>query len=428
MTIGEIVAAQRAYFETGVTRSVAFRREGLLRLQRALEKREPELLAALQKDLSKSAHEAQLTELGIVRTELSYTLRHLNQWTRVVKKHTPLTLMPSRSRVYPEPYGVALIMSPWNYPVQLCLVPLIAALAAGNCVVLKPSAYAPATSSALASILGDCFAPEYVSVVEGGRMANTGLLAQKFDYIFFTGSPAVGHTVLEAASKNLTPVTLELGGKSPCIIDKTANLELAASRIAFGKGVNAGQTCVAPDYVLIQREIKDLFIDCLRKYNRKFYGEHPCENPVWPKIVNEKHFDRLQGLMAGESVVAGGEYRTENLKIAPTILDNVSFEAPVMQEEIFGPILPVISYENLNEALARIRERPRPLALYLFSESRSTVEWVLNDLSFGGGCVNDTLLHLASVHLPFGGVGASGMGHYHGKAGFDTFTHEKSVL
>jgi len=428
MTVNELVTKQRQFFESGVTRFVDYRKEGLERLQRLLAVRQDEAYAALKADLNKSKYESELTELSMVRSELRLTLRRLHTWAKPKKVATPLTLMPSKSMIYPDPYGVVLIMSPWNYPYQLCLLPLISALAAGNCVVLKPSAYAPATSAFLASLMGECFPPEYVSVVEGGRNANTGLLAQKFDMIFFTGSPDVGKTVLESAAKNLTPAVLELGGKSPCIIDETADIELAAKRIAAGKGFNAGQTCIAPDYVLIARKRKDFFLECLQKYFVNFYGENPCESEDWPQIINEKHFDRLQGLMAGESIVHGGEYRAESLKIAPTVLDNVSFDSPVMQEEIFGPILPVIPFDHPNEALSKVRSLPKPLAVYLFSRDTETTQWLLNNLSFGGGCVNDTLLHTVNPNLPFGGVGNSGMGNYHGKAGFNAFTHQKSVF
>ena len=428
MTVGELTAAQRAYFESGVTRSLSFRKEGLLRLKQLLEKQEEAIYAALKADLGKSKQESYQTEIGIIKQELKEALKHLNRWAAPKKVPTPKILLPGKSRIDREPFGVVLIMSPWNYPFHLCLVPLISALAAGNCVMLKPSAYAPNSSALLAKMLKECFPAEYVTVVEGGRMANTSLLAQKFDFIFFTGSQNVGRTVLEAAAKNLTPVVLELGGKSPCIVEKTADLDLAARRIAFAKGINAGQTCVAPDYVLVQRECKDRLVDLLRQYNHKFYGENPCENEDWPRIINEKHFDRLQGLIAGESVVDGGEYRSDCLKLAPTVLDNVSFDAPVMQEEIFGPVLPVIPYDNLNEAISRIKERGKPLALYLFTEKKETAEWLLNSLSFGCGCVNDALVQLANPHLPFGGIGPSGMGAYHGKKGFDTFSHEKSIL
>ena len=428
MTIPELAAAQRRFFDSGRTRSVAFREEQLRRLQAGLRAEEKTLLAALKQDLNKSAGEAYMTELGIVYDELSFALKHLRRWARPKGVRLPLFQFPASGCILPEPYGTALLIAPWNYPVQLTLNPLIAALAAGNCAVVKPSAYAPAVSAALAKLLSNIFPAAYVAVVEGGRQENAELLEQKWDTIFFTGSVAVGRAVMQAASRHLTPVSLELGGKSPVIVDTTANLKLAARRILWGKTINAGQTCVAPDYVLADNRVKAALVREMERQLRFLWGRHPLEKAEYPRIVNQKHFERLMGLMAGEHAAVGGECDAAALRIAPTVLDRVTPASPVMQEEIFGPLLPVIGFDSLDEAIRFVRERPRPLALYVFSEDTAAVRRVLGQLSFGGGCVNDTIMHLATHQLPFGGVGDSGMGRYHGKFGFDTFTHYKAVL
>lgn len=428
MTIPELAAAQRRFFNSGRTRSVAFREEQLRRLQAGLRAEEKTLLAALKQDLNKSAGEAYMTELGIVYDELSFALKHLRRWAKPKGVRLPLFQFPASGCILPEPYGTALLIAPWNYPVQLTLNPLIAALAAGNCAVVKPSAYAPAVSAALAKLLSNIFPAAYVAVVEGGRQENAELLEQKWDTIFFTGSVAVGRAVMQAASRHLTPVSLELGGKSPVIVDATANLKLAARRILWGKTINAGQTCVAPDYVLADNRVKAALVREMERQLRFLWGRHPLEKAEYPRIVNQKHFERLMGLMAGEHAAVGGECDAAALRIAPTVLDRVTPASPVMQEEIFGPLLPVIGFDSLDEAIRFVRERPRPLALYVFSEDTAAVRRVLGQLSFGGGCVNDTIMHLATHQLPFGGVGDSGMGRYHGKFGFDTFTHYKAVL
>lgn len=428
MTIAEINAAQRRFFATGRTRSPAFRVEMLSRLQAGLHAHEQALLSALKQDLNKSAGEAYMTELGLVYDELSYALRHVERWARPRTVHLPLLHFPASGHLLPEPYGAALLLSPWNYPVQLTLNPLIAALAAGNCAVVKPSAYAPASSAAIAALLRDVFAPSYVTVVEGGREENAALLDEKWDFIFFTGSVVVGRVVMQAAARHLTPVALELGGKSPVIVDANADLRLAARRILWGKTVNAGQTCVAPDYLLVDRRIKEPLLRHMERQLVYLWGKHPLEREDYPRIINKKHFERLMGLMAGEHAALGGECDAAGLRIAPTVLDEVTALSPVMQEEIFGPILPVITYDTLDDALRFVAERPRPLALYVFSEDAAVVRRILGGLSFGGGCVNDTLMHLVTHKLPFGGVGDSGMGGYHGKYGFDTFTHYKSVV
>ena len=426
MEIQELAAQQRTYFNTGATRTAAFRRQALERLRAALLEHEEELNVALLADLNKAPAESYFTETGMVLEELRFQLKHFEKWARPRRVTTPLAQFPSRGELLPEPYGCVLIMAPWNYPVQLCLTPLAGAIAAGNCAVVKPSAYAPASSAAIAKLLGEIFPPEFVAVVEGGRGENQALLEQKFDYIFFTGSPAVGREVMAAGAKNLTPVTLELGGKSPVIVDSTADIPLAARRIAFGKVLNAGQTCVAPDYLLLHRSVKDAFVREYRRALEEFfpggdYEELPC-------IVNDKHFRRASCLLAEQRVLIGGETDATRRFIAPTLLDETDPAAPVMQEEIFAPILPMLCWQEREEVVRFVQSRPKPLALYLFTRDREMERAIFDQCSFGGGCLNDTIVHLACSGLPFGGVGNSGMGSYHGKQSFDTFTHYRSVL
>ena len=428
MEIQKLVAAQRAFFRSGATRELEFRKTALADLKRAVQARESTLLAALRADLGKSDTEGYLCEVGLTLEELSFAERRLPRWARERRVATPLALFPARSNIFPEPYGVTLIMSPWNYPLLLTLDPLIGAIAAGNCCVVKPSAYAPATSAALRELVSGCFPPEYVAVVEGGRQENQALLDQEFDYIFFTGGVEVGRQVMEKAAKHLTPVTLELGGKSPCVVDATARLDLAAKRIVFGKLLNCGQTCVAPDYLLVDRRVKDELLDRLRFWTERMYGADPLDNQGYVHMVNRKHFDRVCALIDPAKVVYGGQTDPDTLRIQPTILDGVSPEDPVMGEEIFGPLLPVLEFDDLDQAEHFILDRPRPLALYLFSQDKAVQRRFLRNVPFGGGCVNDTVLHLANPRLPFGGVGNSGLGHYHGKYSFDTFSHTKGVL
>ena len=381
---------------------------------------------ALRADLNKAPMESYMCENGIVLEEIRFHQRHLRRWMRNRRVRTPMAQFHARSFIAPEPYGVALLLSPWNYPVQLCLAPLVGAISGGNCAVVKPSAYAPRTSAALAKLLGGAFDPRYIAVVEGGRAQNSALLEQKFDYIFFTGSVAVGKVVMEAAAKHLTPVTLELGGKSPVIVDETADIPLAARRIAFGKVLNAGQTCVEPDYLLIHKTVKDAFVRAFRAALEAFFpGGNYADMPV---IITEKHYRRILSLLEGEPVALGGGHDDARRFIEPTLLDEVSPDSPIMQEEIFGPILPILTYGELSEAVEFVRARPRPLALYLFTSRPEAERQVLNSCSFGGGCINDTIIHLATSHMPFGGVGDSGMGSYHGKKSFDTFTHERSIV
>jgi len=428
MDISALIQDQRAYFQTGATLSLTARREALTKLHRTIQAREGEICAALAADLNKSATESYMCEVGMVLSELDYARRHLAGWMRDRRVLTPLAQFHARSFTAADPYGVVLIMSPWNYPFLLTMGPLAGAIAAGNCCVVKPSAYSPAVSAVLRSILAECFPPRFVAVVEGGRAENQALLDQRFDYIFFTGGTVVGREVMAKAAVHLTPVTLELGGKSPCIVDASAKLDLAAKRLVFGKLLNCGQTCVAPDYLLIDRRVKDAFLGHVTKWISAMYGSDPLDNEGYVRMVNEKHFRRVMALIDPDKVVWGGKGDPATLKIQPTVLDNVSPEDAVMQEEIFGPVLPVLTYRTLDEAAAFINSRPHPLALYLFSEDRAVQERFLRQVPFGGGCINDTVIHLATSRMGFGGVGDSGMGSYHGRAGFDTFTHRKSIV
>ena len=428
MDIQALVTAQRAYFNTGATLPLSARRAALQRLREAITAHERDITAALRSDLNKSPTESYMCEIGMTLSELRFVERHLDGWARDRRHLTPLAQFPAKSLTVSEPYGVVLIMSPWNYPFLLTVEPLIGAIAAGNCCVVKPSAYSPATSAVVRDILAECFPPEFVAVVEGGRAENQALLDQKFDYIFFTGGVEVGKEVMTRAARHLTPVTLELGGKSPCIVDSTARLDLAAKRLVFGKLLNCGQTCVAPDYLLIDRRVKTPFLAYVQRWITVMYGENPLDNDGYVRMVNRKHFDRVMGLIDPAKVVFGGRGDPETLKIQPTVLDNVSPEDPVMQEEIFGPVLPVLTFDQIGEALDFVNARPRPLALYLFSQEKSTQERFLRRTSFGGGCINDTVIHLATSRMGFGGVGASGMGSYHGRDSFETFSHRKSVV
>lgn len=428
MEFEAMVSRQRAFWNTGATRSVEWRLIQLKKLEQALEEREEALCAALKADLGKAAYESWLSEIGMTLGELRFARKHLKKWAAVKRRPSAMPLFPASSRVVPQPYGTILIMSPWNYPVQLTLVPLVSALAAGNCAVVKPSAYAPNVARVVAQLLGDIFPPEYVSVVQGGRAENAALLEQDFDYIFFTGSPAVGKTVMAAAAQHLTPVTLELGGKSPVIIAPDANIPLAARRIAWGKFLNAGQTCVAPDHVYIPKNLRDAFVKELAGQIHQLYGADPLAGPDLPKIINEKHFNRVAGLMGSGKTAVGGRTDPAARRIEPTVLVDVAETDGVMQEEIFGPVLPVLTYDSLDDLIARQQKKARPLALYIFTGDRALEKRIVSALPSGGVCVNDTVIHLANPHVPFGGVGNSGMGACHGKTGFDTFTHYRTVV
>lgn len=419
---------QRAYFATGATLPVKARKEALEKLKAAIDAFAQPLYDALRADLGKSPSESYMCELGLVKSEISYLLKRVGRWAREKRVRTPLTNYVARSFVKPSPYGTVLIMSPWNYPVLLTLDPLADALAAGNTAILKPSAYSPNVSRVLKELIESVFPPEYVAVVNGGRAENQCLLELDVDYIFFTGSPAVGKTVMAHAAANLTPVTLELGGKSPCIVDASANLPLAARRIVFGKFINCGQTCVAPDYIYCDAKVKDALVAELQKQISAQYGERPLENENYGKIVNQKHFDRLMGLLDPAKVAVGGQSDPAALRIAPTVMTGVTWDDPVMGEEIFGPILPVLTYDTFDQAVRTLQGLPHPLALYIFSANKGNIEKAKSMLNFGGGCVNDTLIHLATSDMGFGGVGQSGMGAYHGKRGFDAFSHHKSMV
>lgn len=419
---------QRKFFATGATLDVSFRITALKKLYQALQENEQAIAQALHSDLGKSAQESFLCETGMTLSEISYLLKHIRGFAREKTVPTPMAQFAARSYRKPMPYGVCLIMSPWNYPVLLTLEPLADALAAGNTAIIKPSAYSPATSALLAELLGKVFPEEYVAVITGGREENAYLLEQKFDYIFFTGSKSVGRLVQEKAARYLTPVTLELGGKSPCIVDKSANIALSARRIVFGKFLNCGQTCVAPDYILCHPAVKEQLIACLKAEIQRQYGSDPLHNPSYGKIISRKHFDRVAGLIDSSKAVCGGETDPDALKIAPTILDNITWEDKVMGEEIFGPVLPILTFASAEEVVETVNRRDTPLALYVFAQDKQFVQTITTRCAFGGGCVNDCIIHLATSAMGFGGMGESGMGSYHGKTGFDTFTHYKSIV
>jgi acyl-CoA reductase-like NAD-dependent aldehyde dehydrogenase len=427
-SIEQRIQKQRGWFQTGATLSPDARLSAIRRLKEGILTMEAEIGQALKTDLGKSAVESYMSETGMVLAEISYLERHLKRWCRPKRRPTPLAQFPARSYELPCPYGTVLVMSPWNYPFLLSLEPAVDAIAAGNTVILKPSAYSPATSEVIRRLCETYASPEVLTVVTGGRDVNTDLLEQHYDYIFFTGGKTVGRLVMEKASRHLTPVTLELGGKSPCIVDETADLPLAARRIVFGKYLNLGQTCVAPDYLLVQETVKDRLLPLLREEIEKQFGADPLANENYGKIVNEKHFHRLSDMLAASPIYHGGRRAEETLRIEPTILFPAGTDSPSMQEEIFGPLLPVLTWRTWEEAKAIIERHPTPLALYVFSRNSAFCERATREISYGGGCINDTIIHLATSAMPFGGVGESGMGSYHGKRGFDTFTHTKSLV
>ena len=426
--IRQILEKQHRLFQEGATLPVSFRLSQLQKLKDGIRRYEEKLDQALEADLGKSRMESYMCEIGLTLSELTWMQKHLRSLVREKRVSTPLAQFAARSFRSPSPYGTVLIMSPWNYPVLLTLEPLIDAIAAGNTVVIKLSAYAEHTSAVLKEMLKECFPSEYVAVVTGGRAENKALLEQRFDKIFFTGGKTVGREVLRHAAEYLTPVTLELGGKSPCIVDKSAKIPLAAKRIVFGKYLNCGQTCVAPDYILCDRTVYAELILALQKEITAQFGEDPLKNPDYGKIINRKHYDRIMGLIDPDKVVCGGCGDGQSLRIAPTIMKNVTFSDTVMGEEIFGPVLPILTYDTLEEAIDIVEEHPHPLALYLFSEDKGAQKKVLELCHFGGGCINDTIIHLATSAMPFGGVGESGMGGYHGKTGFETFSHFRSIV
>ncbi len=426
--IHSIVTAQRRFFLSGKTQSVNTRIAMLKKLQHAIQQYEPEINAALRQDLGKSAFESYMCEVGLTSSEIRYMIRHTRSFAKEKNVHTPLAQFASRSFQKPSPYGVTLIMSPWNYPFLLTIDPLIDAIAAGNTAIVKPSAYSPAVSAVIQKLITECFESAYVSVVTGGRAENTCLLNEHFDYIFFTGSQSVGKEVMRRAAEHLTPVTLELGGKSPCLVDSTADLKLAAKRIVFGKFLNCGQTCVAPDYIYCDAAIKDDLIKELKLQIKKQFGKQSLSNPNYGNIISEKHFDRILKLIDPQKIVFGGNSHRTSRKIEPTLLSPITFSDPVMQEEIFGPLLPIVTFQHLDEAIRKINSIQHPLALYFFTEDRTAAKKVMTLCGFGGGCINDTIIHLATSEMGFGGFGESGMGSYHGKEGFLTFSHMKSIV
>ncbi|MEJ8305214.1 aldehyde dehydrogenase [Saccharibacillus sacchari] len=424
----QLVSKQRRFFRTGQTKSLAYRIEALRTLRKGIEDYHQRILDALRADLNKSEAEAYSSEIRLVLGELDYTLEHLEQWAAPRVVPTSDQIPGGTSTIHPEPYGVTLVIAPWNYPFQLAFSPLIGAISAGNTAVLKPSELTPNVSKLSADLIRDCFPDEFVAVMEGEVQTSTELLREKFDYIFFTGSTPVGKVVMRAAAEHLTPTTLELGGKSPAIVHKDANLPRAAQSLVRGKFLNAGQTCVAPDYLLVHEDVRDELLHVIQLEIADKYGKDVMQNPDFPHIVNAKNFDRLSKFLDNGEILLGGRSEREQFIIEPTLLQGITWDSPVMQEEIFGPILPVITYTDLDEVLEKITDRPKPLALYLFTRDQQIQDTVLNTVSFGGGCVNETLLHMSSHELPFGGVGESGMGSYHGKQSFETFSHHKSML
>lgn len=424
----KIINRQRNFFQTGETLAYEFRKQKLTALKDMLKSYKKEIYQALKNDLNKSEYEALTTELGFLHTEIDFALKHLKNWMKSEKTETPVTHKGSKSYIQKEPYGVTLVMAPWNYPLQLAIAPAIGAIAAGNTVVMKPSELTQSTSAILADMIRATFDEGYFTVVEGAKDVSQQLLEQRWDYIFFTGSTNVGKIVMEKASKHLTPVTLELGGKSPVIVDKDAKVDLAAKRIVWGKFTNAGQTCVAPDYVYVHEKVKLKLLRAMKKHIQSFYGKKPLQNEDYVRIVGKDHFDRLHAFLADGDIVHGGNVNDEKLSIEPTILDKISWDDALMQEEIFGPLLPVMTFRSLDDVIGEMKQMEKPLALYYFGETEQKQRHVMTNVPFGGGCINDTLYHLANPHLPFGGIGNSGMGAYHGKYSFDTFSHRKSIL
>lgn len=428
--VHEMIEAQRRFYFTGETRSIKFRKEMLMKLHDAIVEREEVILEALSKDLGKSTFESYTTEVGFVLSSISYMVKEIDEWAKPEKVKTPIHLQPAKSFITREPYGSVLIIGPFNYPFQLVLEPLIGALIAGNCAIVKPSEFAIETSRVIKELIESVFSSDYVRVVEGEREETSALIHAPFDYIFFTGSAAVGKVVMKAAAERLTPITLELGGKSPAVVDQTADLKNAAERIMWGKFLNAGQTCVAPDYLLVHSSVKEALIKEMIAALKRFYGKDAEKSADYGRLIHRRHYDRIYAMLEKERerVLYGGESNEETLYVAPTLLDNISWENSIMAEEIFGPLLPILEYEDLGEALHRIRQNPKPLAAYFFTENDQAEQYFIDTLPFGGGCINDTISHVGNIHLPFGGVGNSGFNAYHGKASFDLFTHAKSMM
>lgn len=427
-TYTSLLEAQKKYFRNGSTKPIDFRINQLHTLKQLLKENESLLIEAVYNDFKKSPFETFGTEIGLVINEINYALKNIYRWVKPKTVPSSLVNFPSKNYILKEPFGSVLIISPWNYPIQLCLLPLVGALAAGNTAIIKPSELTPNTSQVISDLISKYFSPEMVTTILGGVNESQQLLNLDFDYIFFTGSTKVGKIIMESASKRLIPVTLELGGKSPCIVDDTANLEISAKRIVWGKFVNAGQTCIAPDYLLVQESIKDPFIQEIKKALLSLYREDPFTSEDYPRIINKSHFDRLSNFLCNGTLVTGGDTDSESLFISPTVLSDVSWDDPIMKEEIFGPILPILTYTDIDDAIHQALNTPRPLALYIFTDSAVTERKILEQISFGGGAINDTIAQFGNHHLSFGGIGASGFGSYHGKASFDSFSHQKSIM
>ena len=418
MNYEELIKEQRAFFNNRTTGDISFRKQSLTALQKAIRKYEKELSEALRKDLGKAPFESYMTEIGFILSEIRHTLKHLDKWAAAKRCKTPLFLFGSTSHTRPEPYGIVLILSPWNYPVQLLLAPLVGAIAAGNCAILKPSPRTVHTNHILGKLISETFPPQYIAFLETDNRQTDNLLKQHFDYIFYTGGVAFGKRIMMAAAKNLTPVTLELGGKSPCIVDNDAHIQIAARRIVWGKYLNCGQTCVAPDYIFVHREVKDKLITALQAEIERQYGKSPQESPDYPRIISQDHFYNLLLLLKQGHIVAGGKYDDKDLYIAPTVISGILPENRIMSEEIFGPILPLLDFDDIDNVIDYVNNQEKPLALYYFGQNTSS----------GGACINDVVTHVANTHLPFGGVGSSGTGAYHGKYSFDTFSHTRSIV
>lgn len=424
----QLLIQQRQYFASGATKDIGFRIEKLRQLKTWIKANEAKISAALQQDLGKSEFETYTSEIMGPLQEIDLVIKKIKTWAKPRKVKSPLVLFKASSQIIYEPFGSVLVISPWNYPFSICVTTLVGAIAAGNCCVIKPSEFACYTSELIATMIGECFAEAHCAVVQGGVEETTTLLKEQFDFIHFTGSTQVGKIIASAAAKNLTPVVLELGGKSPCIVDKTADIEISARRICWGKFMNAGQTCIAPDYIVVHKDVKDALLQALKTQIHTFYGYNPQQSKDYGRIINQNHFDRLSVLLKDGEVVCGGQTDQSQRYIAPTIIDGVSWNDPVMHSEIFGPILPVLVYDDLSQLIETLKKHEKPLALYLFSKNEQTQQRVVNELQFGGGCINATILHIANSALPFGGVGSSGMGSYHGQWSFETFSHKKSVL
>lgn len=428
MNYEELIKEQRAFFNNRTTGDISFRKQSLTALQKAIRKYEKELSEALRKDLGKAPFESYMTEIGFILSEIRHTLKHLDKWAAAKRCKTPLFLFGSTSHTRPEPYGIVLILSPWNYPVQLLLAPLVGAIAAGNCAILKPSPRTVHTNHILGKLISETFPPQYIAFLETDNRQTDNLLKQHFDYIFYTGGVAFGKRIIMAAAKNLTPVTLELGGKSPCIVDNDAHIQIAARRIVWGKYLNCGQTCVAPDYIFVHREVKDKLITALQAEIERQYGKAPQESPDYPRIISQDHFYNLLLLLKQGHIVAGGKYDDKDLYIAPTVISGILPENRIMSEEIFGPILPLLDFDDIDNVIDYVNNQEKPLALYYFGQNKKKARYVLQNTSSGGACINDVVTHVANTHLPFGGVGSSGTGAYHGKYSFDTFSHTRSIV